>query len=398
MSQARAEPKKIGTITNRIIDCIKGKQKGPTLIFFAGIHGNEPAGVLGLQQVFQELRKKKFPIVGAIYGLAGNLNALQKQIRYQDEDLNRIWDKERIKKINALNRSQLHQEEKEMSDLYQVLSELLKAAKPPFYFIDLHTTSGKTAPFIVMNDSLLNRRFVRNYPLPKVLGIEEYLHGALLSFINEMGYVSFGFESGQHDEPNAITNNISFIHYTLILTTSIKANSEWIGTVKKQMDEMLSIPSAFFEITYEHHLKASDNFEMEPGFLNFQEVRKGRKVATFNNKEIVAESTRQIFMPLYQTQGSEGFYFIKPIPKVFLWISKYLRKVKLDNFLTLLPGVNWQSREQDALLVDTRVAKYISKSLFHLMGYRVRKGKGTNLILKSRESASKHLEYPNSWK
>lgn len=398
MSYAPPETKKIGTITNRIIDCIKGNEKGPTLVFFAGIHGNEPAGVLGLQKVFQELRKKEISINGAIYGIAGNLNALQKQIRYQDEDLNRIWQKERIKRINSVNSSELHQEEKEMLDIYQILLELVETAAPPFYFIDLHTTSGKTTPFIVMNDSLLNRRFVLNYPLPKVLGIEEYLHGALLSFINEMGYVSFGFESGQHDERAAITNNINFINYTLVLTSSINANKAWVNAVKEQMNKMLSIPSAFFEITYEHHLKASDSFAMAPGFLNFQEVRKGCKVADYNDLEIIAERDQQIFMPLYQSQGSEGFYFIRPIPKIFLWISKYMRKIKVDTFLTWLPGVQWQSKDQSVLIINTRIAKYISKSVLHLMGYRVRRGKGANIILRNRESASKFSEYPRSWK
>ena len=39
---------------------------------------------------------------------------------------------------------------------------------------------------------------------PIVLGIEEYLQGPLLSYINTLGYVSLGFESGQHDNKQAI--------------------------------------------------------------------------------------------------------------------------------------------------------------------------------------------------
>ncbi|WP_350284872.1 succinylglutamate desuccinylase/aspartoacylase family protein [uncultured Croceitalea sp.] len=398
MPQVYSDPIIIEHTVNRVIDHLKGGDNGPTLVFFAGIHGNEPAGVLALQQVFENLREKRFKISGNIYGLAGNLNALQKQIRYQDEDLNRIWNSEKLQKVNESVTADLHSEEREMLWLYEQLLTILNNSAPPFYFIDLHTTSSETLPFIVMNDSMLNRRFVMNYPLPKVLGIEEYLHGALLSFINEMGYVSFGFESGQHDEPSAVSNNIDFIHYTLLLTSSVQANKRWSKQVRGKVHKMSGIASSFFEITYEHRLTASDEFEMSPGFVNFQKVQKGVKVATYNADAIVAEKTTQIFMPLYQTQGSEGFYYIQPIPKFFLWLSKYLRKVKLDNLLTKLPGVQWQDQTKRALVLDTRIAKYISKSIFHLLGYRVRQVDASHLVLRSREAASRENEYPKSWK
>lgn len=398
MIQKPDELLKDGVPINRIIDFIKGNDEGPTLIFFAGIHGNEPAGVVGLQKVFKELREQAFSVKGSIYGLAGNLNALQKQIRYEDEDLNRIWNTTKLDKIKSYKKLELHQEEKEMLDLHEVLLKLLNTENPPFYFIDLHTTSGETTPFIVMNDSLLNRRFVLNYPLPKVLGIEEYLHGALLSFINEMGYVSFGFESGQHEQYEAITNNVNFIHYTLMLTSSITASKSWESVVKRAMDTISAISTDFFEITYEHHLKATDSFQMAPGFLNFQRIKKGIKIADFNGEPVIANKATQIFMPLYQSQGSEGFYLIKPTPRIYLWISKYFRRLRLDNILTILPGLNWKSNERKELVVNTRIAKYISKSFFHLMGYRVRRGEDSYLILKSRESASRYSEYPSSWK
>ena len=34
--------------TIRIIGHIKGRQPGPTLVFFGGIHGNEPSGIFAL--------------------------------------------------------------------------------------------------------------------------------------------------------------------------------------------------------------------------------------------------------------------------------------------------------------------------------------------------------------
>ena len=58
--------------------------------------------------------------------------------------------------------------------------------------------------------------------LTLLLGIEEYLQGPLLSYINTLGYVSLGFESGQHDNKQAILNNIAFINLALEYSNVIK--------------------------------------------------------------------------------------------------------------------------------------------------------------------------------
>jgi len=77
--------------TDRIIGRYQGKQAGPLLIFIAGIHGNETAGVKALKEVFEILETQKPEIHGSIVGLAGNLRALSQEVRYIDEDLNRLW-------------------------------------------------------------------------------------------------------------------------------------------------------------------------------------------------------------------------------------------------------------------------------------------------------------------
>ena len=98
-------------------------------------------------------------------------------------------------------------------------------------------------------------------------------------------------------------------------------------------------------------------------------------------------------MPLYQDKGYEGFYFIRSIPYFFLWLSKYLRKLRVDDFLALLPGVKWASAKKDALYVDKRIARFFAKSFFHLLGYRTREMDRTHLVLKNRERNSKAMDY-----
>ncbi|NAY92720.1 aspartoacylase [Muricauda sp. JGD-17] len=378
----------------RIIDHLKGEQDGPTLVFFAGIHGNEPAGVFALKHVLKELKIQETPVNGEVYAIAGNLNALKKSVRFEKEDLNRIWFPQRIKDITA--QEHLNNEEEELASIFDLINKILQNGKPPFYFIDLHTTSSDTYPFIVLNDSLLNRKYASNYPLPTILGIEEYLEGALLSYINELGYVSLGFESGSHDDIKAIKNSIDFIRYTLGITSAVPFKEQEMLRLREEIFRSGGVSNRFYEIYYQYDIEPKDQFEMLPGFINFQKICKGVELATNNGEVLTTKGKRQIFMPLYQDQGKEGFYFIRPIPRILLWISKGLRRFKVDHLLVKLPGVTWKSIRKDALVVDQRVAKFLAKSIFHLLGYRARQFDRTHLVVKSREIASKTKEYANT--
>ena len=375
----------------RIIGHVKGHSPGPTLIFFGGIHGNEPAGIDALKRVFSELENTTVSLFGEFFGIAGNLSALAKGVRFVNEDLNRIWLPHRIRKL-SLPDADGTIETQEMYALNQLILEILETASPPFYFIDLHTTSGKTEPFIVMNDSLLNRRFTKNFPLPCILGIEEYLTGALLSHINEMGYVAFGFESGQHTDAEAVTNAEWFIKYTLGLTGFYEMDNFSLKETRAKLN-LSNTPKRFFEIYHQHLIQEDEEFSMLPGFVNLQTVSKGVDIATSYGELITTKKSRQLFMPLYQDKGYEGFYFIRSVPHFFLWISKYLRKIKADSFLAILPGIQWATSKKDTLFVNKRVARFFAKSIFHLLGYRTREVDEAHFVLKNRERNSKSAQY-----
>ena len=56
----------------------------PTLVLFGGIHGNERAGVVGIQHIKDNLDLTK--VKGNIYGILGNISALKYNQRYLDTD------------------------------------------------------------------------------------------------------------------------------------------------------------------------------------------------------------------------------------------------------------------------------------------------------------------------
>ncbi len=62
-----------------------------------------------------------------------------------------------------------------------------------------------------------------------------------------------------------------------------------------------------------HRIRAGDAFQMLPNFKNFQAVRKGQALARDIHGWILAPEDGLILMPLYQKQGSDGFFLVKEV-------------------------------------------------------------------------------------
>ncbi len=379
-------------VPDRIFHHIKGKSPGPMMVFFAGIHGNEFAGVNALNNVLKAINDNE--VNGEIYGIYGNIKALQKNKRFLESDLNRMWTTHQLKTLR--HKEILNQEEQEQQELFSFINQLLATTQSPIYFIDLHTTSSKTLPFITINDALINRKFSSCFPVPVVLGIEEYLDGPLLSYLNTIGYVSLGFESGQHTDPQAITNCEAFIRLALKHAGHLKN-----GDVNKYEAELIKASkntTSMFEVIYKYHIKPNEEFRMEDGFRSFQNIKKGTLLASTNMKLIYSDHNAKLFMPLYQKSGNDGFFVIRTIPRFFLKLSEILRKIKADSWLTFLPGITWYNKDLGVLKANLKIARYMAKSVFHLLGYRNKQEDKTHLLLYNRERVSKREMYKNeSW-
>jgi hypothetical protein len=284
----------------------------------------------------------------------------------------------------------------ELLELYRLIQGILKQEAGPFYFMDLHTTSSETIPFVLVNDSLVNRKFSEQYPLPLILGIEEYLEGPLLSYINELGYVAFGYEAGQHDDLASIENHIAFIYLTLKFAGSVNEEDINYYHYYEQLAKTSVDSRHVYEISYGLRVREGDTFIMKPGFVNFQHVKKGQEMAIKNENPIIASYNGRIFMPRYQNVGEDGFFEIRRVPPFMLRLSAILRKIYFENLLVLLPGVKWESSKHDALMVDRKIARFFAKQFFHLLGYRSRRVNKTHLIMKNREAASREEEYYNT--
>lgn len=376
----------------RTLGKIGGQQAGPTLIFLAGIHGNEPAGILALQEVFDELENKRQSICGSVYALSGNLPALQTGSRYSEEDLNRLWTKDKVRHYLHQERSS-HRDAEQLRQLWKEIISILKTEPGPFYFMDLHTTSSETPPFLTVNDMMLNRKFTRQYPCPIILGIEEYLNGPILSYINEMGYVAFGFEGGQHDNHASVINHKAFVYLSMVFSGVLDKKDinyeKYLHTLSFQKGQ------SFYEIFYHQALQPDSIFKMKPGFKNFTPIKKNQLLAELDGKPIKSPQKGKVFMPLYQEQGEDGFFLVRKIPAFVLWLSAILRKLKLDRLLAKLPGVSWKDSLKSELIVNKKIARFFARDFFHLLGYRNKILGPNHILMKNREATARNIMYKN---
>ena len=382
---------------NRIIGHLKGNQKGPTLVFFGGIHGNEPSGCEAIHKMFQKIKEDSLTLSGAIYGIKGNIPAQLQGKRFLEKDLNRMWTEDQIKDIQNKEANDLGEEERQLSEIYGLLLQILSEEAPPYYFVDFHTTSSRTLPFITINDALINRKFSSLFPVPTILGMEEYLQGPLLSYINTLGYLSLGFESGQHTEEEAVLNSTAFLWLALVFSGVLaKDDVEGFSNYYLQLRNSAKNNRTFYEIIYRHSITPEDEFTMITGFNSFEKIAKGQVIAREKEGEVRTPRAGRIFMPLYQKQGEDGFFLIKKIPSLALMLSSFLRGIRMDALLTILPGITWESKKNGVLLVNLKTARFFAKPFFHLFGYRNRVLDKERILMTNRERIAKTSMYKNT--
>jgi hypothetical protein len=135
---------------------------------------------------------------------------------------------------------------------------------------------------------------------------------------------------------------------------------------------------------------------MIEGYANFSKIIANQLLAHNQDGEINSFESGYLFMPLYQRKGDEGFYIIKLIPKFWLSFSYFLRRINFDYLLLALPGVNRYNKEYKTLVVNVRVARFLSRQIFHILGYRRVKKDGFNLIFIKRESINPKYKHINN--
>ncbi len=308
--------------TARIIDSYQGKEKGPLLLVLGSVHGNEPAGTLALEKLFSMLKEEpqknpEFSFRGKLIGIRGNLKAIENNQRFIKKDLNRQWTPENITRVCSTPIDLLDAEDQELLKLITCIrSEIVSYQPKEIILLDLHTTTAYGGIFTIVTDDPRSISIGLAMHAPVIKGLLKGISGTSLHYFNSKNFgiptTALCFESGQHQEPMAVTRAVSALVNFLRATGNVKPED-----VEHHHDLLLKTHSknlpAITELVTVHSIKSGDNFIMQPGYTNFQKVKKGTLLATDKNGNILMPFDGMILMPLYQPQGDDGFFVIKEV-------------------------------------------------------------------------------------
>lgn len=297
----------------RILGAIKGAQPGPTVIAMVAVHGNEPAGVTAARRTLDALRALRGGLAcGEFIAVVGNLGALQAGQRYLDQDLNRSWTDELMAQL--LQGRRLDREANEQLALIQTVNDIKARARGPVHLLDLHTTSSTSPPFVFVNDTPTQRRLASSLPLPVVFRLEAFLKGTMMSWARQMDMDLTVIEGGRHDDPESINRHevITWLMLEALGCVDASPRPELSAYQGRMRREHAHIPASL-EVTHRHPVKDDDQFKMQPGYDNFTPVDAGQLLAEDRRGPVRAHVAGYVLLPLYQKQGSDGFFIARSL-------------------------------------------------------------------------------------
>ncbi len=312
----------IRKLPDRIIGSYTGYEKGSLLIALGGMHGNEPAGVEALSRMFdmlevEPLHNPEFRFKGRFVGLRGNLQALAKGVRYIEKDLNRIWTTDFINQLKSTPIQLLQNEDLELRQLIDLIEMEIATYQPhTLVLLDLHTTTANGGIFSIPAPDPDSLDVAVELHAPVITGLLDGLDGTILHYFRKdnlgVNILGVSFESGQHEDHLSVNRAIAAITNCMRTIGCVQPDH-----VENRHDELLinysrSLPKVAELITV-HQIKPGDEFQMAPNYKNFQKVKKGERLASDRNGDILAQDEGLILMPLYQSKGDDGFFLIRSL-------------------------------------------------------------------------------------
>ncbi|MCA9798793.1 MAG: succinylglutamate desuccinylase/aspartoacylase family protein [Cyanobacteria bacterium HKST-UBA04] len=347
---------------------------GPVIVAIGSMHGNEPGGVLAAERVLSRLANDTPPFNGTLIALKGNVTAYEANQRFITRDLNRLWYEPELASLRTIDPKDMSAEDRQQKALFQLFEHLHNLSSEPVIFIDLHSTSSHSHPFCMAADTLRNRRIAFQLPLPLVLGLEESINGTMLGLLSDWGHITMAVEGGQHVHPNTSFNLESVVWLALVLAGNLDKTD--LADYDKHENRLKKLAKGFpsvSEVRYRHKVEPGDRFIMEPGFSNFQPVKQDTLLAQDCEGPILAAESGLVLMPLYQSQGEDGFFLVREVMPAWLHLSALLRRLHVDKLLPLMPGIRKHPHLPDHFITRHQSDHTWLLDLLHMLGYRKRR-------------------------
>ncbi len=248
------------------------------------MHGNEPAGIQAIKEVFRLLHVEPevnpgFHYRGVMLGIRGNLAALKTKQRFINRDLNRMLTPAEIKRIRQLSPERLTAEDKECLEFMETIEAEIKKYRPRLTLIlDMHTTTADGGIFTIAAEDEMSRILAKGLHAPVVLGIAEGLTGTTIDYFNRpsSNIYCIVFEAGRHDDSYGIHRSVAAIVNCMQSIGAVDSRD-----VDHRHDGLLiSLSIGLPKVTrlvYHYRIQPGELFIMNPGYQNFQQVTAGEK-------------------------------------------------------------------------------------------------------------------------
>ena len=201
-----------------------------------------------------------------------------------------------------------------MFEIIEVLEKYPEADFTKRYFLDCHTTSSASLPYVSVQEVNDNDQWAHKFPTYIIRGFSDIITGDIDHYLSRIGMTGFVFEAGQHTDDTSQENHEGVIW--LALKEACGLDLHKISTYPECVNrfaEKNAPDQKTFEIIHRHGLEEDDKFKMEPGYENFQKIEKGELLAIQNGQELRSKWDAHIFMPLYQAQGNDGFFVVEEV-------------------------------------------------------------------------------------
>lgn len=363
----------------RVLFDVGDPLEGPTLVVFAGIHGNEQSGLESVRRLARAIEHDQVAIRGRILAVTGNRQAIARNQRFIDRDLNRRWGR-------TTTDEPVTAEDEEQRQLVEILEGARRASPTResggVVLLDLHSTSGKTPAFCCLADAPGNHRLAFALGLPVIFGLEETADGTLLGHYNDLGIPGLAVEGGQHEDPRTVERQVAAIWVMLASIGVLDAGLTHVKSATQALAAATKGRPQAVEIVHRHPVRQGDDFKMVSGFASFQRVTQGTVLAHDRHGPVLAPMDGRVLLPLYQGEGEDGFFMASDMTAAKLSLLHILRQLKVDRALKLLPGVQTVAGE-DAFKVSDSPLQTVNRRVLGLFGYR--RERADNVISRRRQ-------------
>lgn len=266
------------SVSSEIIT-INGPLPGPTLAIFAGVHGNETAGVTALQELIPKLKIKR----GNVQIAFANSPALQANVRMINKNLNRCFFPDNNGSAPEDIRAR------------QLMAVLDKSDA----LLDLHMFYDESGvPFVICEDDALP--LARKFDVDIIsTNWDEVEPGATDWYMFKQGKPGVCVECGPISKASeykdfAIRTIYQFLKYYDMTDEDIAFSRKPKRIIKAD------------RVVY----KSSDNFILSPGLHNFDRLQEGQLIAKDGDKEFRGLEGQYIIFPHYKARIDEEAYII----------------------------------------------------------------------------------------